>query len=121
MVMNLNIYIPHVFLNISKEQIIYIFENLEIGKISRIDFVIKIGQNNKCYNSAYIYFEEWYDNTVTKNFQERILNPDKEARIVYDDPYFWVILENKTTKVLQRKARICLDEDSQKKFENSLV
>lgn len=119
--MNLSIYIPHVFLNISKEYIINIFDILEIGKIKYIDIVPKVNNNNKYYNSAYIYFEEWYDNIVAKNFQERILNADKEARIVYDDPYFWVILENKTTKSLQRKPRICLDDLSQTNFEKSLV
>jgi hypothetical protein len=32
------------------------------------------------------------------HFQERVTNPDKEARIVYDEPWFWIVLENTAVK-----------------------
>jgi hypothetical protein len=28
------------------------------------------------------------------------VNPEKEARLVYDDPWFWVVLENKANRVV---------------------
>ena len=107
---NVNLYIPHVFANISKEEVTNVFESLRIGKVSNIDFVNKMADQSQ-YNAVYIHFEYWYDNTSARNFQERVLNPAKEARIVYDDPWYWIVLENKAKKHVSgdRKPRIVLD------------
>jgi len=45
------------------------------------------------------------------NLQKRIRDPEQEARIVYDDPWHWVVLENTGKKHLVngRKPRIHLD------------
>jgi hypothetical protein len=109
-IQNISVYIPHIFANIDKEQIEEVFENLKIGKVKNIDLIAKKGKN-EVYNAAYIHFEYWYDNTAAHNFQERILNPEKEARIVYDDPWYWIVLENKGNKHVSgdRKARIDLN------------
>ena len=108
---NVSLYIPHVFANISKEEVINIFESLRIGKVSNIDFVNKISDQSQQYNAVYIHFEYWHDNVAARNFQERVLNPDKEARIVYDDPWYWIVLENKAKKHVSgdRKPRVVLD------------
>ena len=108
---NVSLYIPHVFANISKDEVINVFESLRIGKVSNIDFVMKMGDHSQQYNAAYIHFEYWYDNTAARNFQERVLNPAKEARIVYDDPWYWIVLENKAKKHVSgdRKPRVVLD------------
>ena len=107
---NISVYIPHVFANIIKQQIEEVFENLKIGKVKNIDLISKKGKT-ELYNSAYIHFEYWYDNTAAHNFRERVLNPNKEARIVYDDPWYWIVLENKGNKHVSgdRKARIDLN------------
>jgi hypothetical protein len=107
---NVSLYIPHVFANISKEEVINVFEGLRIGKVSNIDFVNKMGDHSQ-YNAVYVHFEYWYDNAAARNFQERVLNPDKEARIVYDDPWYWIVLENKAKKHVSgdRKPRVVLD------------
>lgn len=107
---NVSLYIPHVFANISKEEVINIFESLRIGKVFNIDFVNKISDQTH-YNAAYIHFEYWHDNVAARNFQERVLNPAKEARIVYDDPWYWIVLENKAKKHVSgdRKPRVVLD------------
>lgn len=109
-IQNISVYIPHIFDNIVKEQIEEVFENLKIGKVKNIDLIAKKGKK-EVYNAAYIHFEYWYDNTAAHNFQERILNPEKEARIVYDDPWYWIVLENKGNKHVSgdRKARIDLN------------
>lgn len=114
---NMSLYIPHVFENITKEHIIYVFEILRIGKVCNIDFVTKLNQN-KVYNGAYIHFEYWYNNISNINLQEKIRNPNKEARIVYDEPWFWLILENTGSKNIERKKCVDLidnveDEDIQ--------
>ena len=111
---NISLYIPHVFANISKEFIAETFEKLRIGKVLNIDFVSKLGKDAP-YNTAYVHFEYWYDNTAAYNFQERVLNPEKEARIIYDEPWYWIVLENKAKKHVSgdRKPRIalCLQEE----------
>ena len=107
---NMSLYIPHVFANISKKMVAETFENLRIGNVKRVDFVYKMGSNGG-FNAVYIHFNYWYDNVAACNFQERVLDPNREARIVYDEPWYWIVLENKTKKVdsTKRKPRINLE------------
>jgi len=104
----MSIYIPHVFENITKDHIYYVFEILRIGRISHIDFIMKMSKN-KPYNCAYIHFEFWYNNIANINLQEKIRNPEKEARIVYDDPWFWLILENTASKTVEGERKPCIN------------
>jgi len=106
---NISLYIPHIFSNYNKKDIEDIFENLKIGKINNIDLISKIGKDNKEYNSAYIHFEYWYNNQITQNLQERVLNPNKEARLVYEDPWYWIVLENKGKKIQTGSRKTCID------------
>lgn len=109
---NLSLYIPHIFSNFTREDIVDVFENQQsIGKVKRVDLIAKMSSNNTAYNAAYIHFEYWNDNTATRNLQERILDTNKEAHIVYEDPWYWIVLENKTRKYEpnERKPRIALD------------
>ena len=107
-IQNVSVYIPHIFANIGKEQIEEVFENLKIGKVKNIDLIAKKGKD-EVYNAAYIHFEYWYDNTAAHNFRERVLNPEKEARIVYDDPWYWIVLENKGNKHVSGDRKACID------------
>jgi hypothetical protein len=95
---NISLYIPHVFSNISLDRIANIFKILRIGKVRQIDLVLNKGKKRQRYNAAYIHFEYWYDNVAARNFQERVRNPNKEARIIYDDPWYWIVLENKNPR-----------------------
>jgi hypothetical protein len=97
----LSLFIPRVFENIREESIIKVFETLCIGSVNYVDFVQKQGKNGKIYYAAFIHFNHWYDNTASRNFQERVLNPNKEARLVYDDPWYWIVFEN-TSAVVKR-------------------
>jgi hypothetical protein len=105
---NISLYIPHVFANITKNKIVETFEKLRIGSISRIDFINKKGKNEN-FNSVYIHFSQWYDNIASRNFQQRVLDPNMEARVVYDEPWFWIVLENKGQKAGDRKRSVNLD------------
>lgn len=107
---NISLYIPHVFANISKKMVAETFEDLRIGNVKCVDFVYKRGTNGE-FNAVYIHFNYWYDNIAAHNFQERVLDPNREARIVYDEPWYWIVLENKTKKVdsTKRKPRLNLE------------
>jgi len=108
----MSVYIPHIFSNINKDRIIRVFESLSIGKVNNIDFVEKISKYGATYNAAYIHFEYWYDTVVSASFQERVRNPEKEARLVYDEPWYWIVLENRGSKTISgtRKLRINLTD-----------
>jgi hypothetical protein len=108
---NISIYIPHVFANIDKDRISDAFESQGIGKVKNVDFVGKLGKEGHSFNAVYVHFEYWFESSVALNFQERVLNPNKEARIVYEDPWYWIVLENKAKKHASgsRKVRLVLD------------
>jgi hypothetical protein len=108
---NISIYIPHVFANIDKDRISDAFESQGIGKVKNVDFIGKLGKEGHQFNAVYVHFEYWYNSSIARNFQERVLNPNKEARIVYEDPWYWIVLENKANKHVSgsRKVRIVLD------------
>jgi hypothetical protein len=112
LVNNISLYIPHIFPNYSQEDVKNEFENQKIGKVSHVDFVSKMGQDGKAYNAAYIHFEYGCDTIANRNFQARICDPTKEARVVYDEPWYWIVLENKARKYApgERKPRIDLGD-----------
>ena len=85
-----------------------VFEDT-IGKVNHIDFVAKQGKDGNHFNVAYIHFDFWHDTIVTRNLQERILNDAQVARVVYDDPWYWVVLENKSKKFTTGERKVCLD------------
>ena len=89
-----SLYIARVFQNISKKRIATLFESLSLAKIKGIDLVTKIGKDGKPYNSAYIHVDSWFDTTSAKHFQEKIRSDAKEALLVYDDPWYWIVNEN---------------------------
>ncbi len=95
----LSLYIPRIFANISKERVAHIFKSLLIGEVSVIDFVPREDSNTgEPYNMAFVHFSEWYDNTASKNFQAKVNDPDTDAKIVYDDPWYWICLPNLNPK-----------------------
>lgn len=109
---NISLYIPHVFPNYSEGMIAKVFEDLKIGNVKSVDLVSKMGQDGKVYNAAYLHFEYWCDTVAARNFQARVLDPKMEARVVYDEPWHWIVLENKARKYVpgERKPRIDLGD-----------
>lgn len=108
---NISLFIPHVYGNYTSSMVSDVFDDMNIGLVKNVDFVSKMGSDGKPYNAAYIHFYEWHNTVVARNLQERVLNPDKEARVMYDDPWYWIVLENKGKKHMpgDRKPRIDLD------------
>lgn len=87
---NLTFYIPHINSNIAtKEYIKNIFHNLNIGKVERVCF---IGDKNFIDKVAFVYMEQWYNTIVVEHLQEKIIDDNQEAIIVYDDPNSWTLL-----------------------------
>ena len=95
---NMSVYIPHVFPNFTEEYIASVFENLNIGVVDHVDLVAKLDRQGNPYNAAYIHFKYWCSGPAAENMYYRIKDDTKEARIIHDDPWFWILLENKAKK-----------------------
>jgi len=107
----LSLYIPRVFSNFTQGMVAEVFYKLHLGKVSQVDLVAKYGNDGQPYNSVYVHFEFWYDTIAVRNFQARVLDPNQEARLVYDEPWYWIVLENTAKKHIsgQPKPRINLE------------
>ena len=107
---NTSLFIPHIFANISEERIRSVIENAaKYGEVEQIDMVAKKSADGKSYNSAYIHFKSWNQDERTQKFLAHLKDTSKQTHIVYDKPWFWIVLENtssdkkKTTKTLDQK------------------
>lgn len=90
-----SVLIPHVWDNITKEYITSIFEKLNIADVARVDM---IPRENSTSFMAFVHMNSWYHNTAAENLRNKILRGD-EGRIVYDDPWHWVIVKAKNPRL----------------------
>lgn len=92
-----SVYIPRVFSNIHPNVIRYTFESQNIGVVDHIQVVQRPKKKGKSSTyMAFVYFNKWFNNQSAINLAERIMDPEKQARVVYDDPYYWIVLPNTT-------------------------
>lgn len=89
----LSLYIPLLMLDANQELIKKTFRKQDIGLVESVHFGEK-WKNGKMYCCAWVYFTKWYNNPASIHFQERILDKDKEARIIYNDPSYWICVKN---------------------------
>jgi hypothetical protein len=116
----ISLFIPRVFSNITKQRISTIFETLDIGKVSNIDFVGKRDIYGKKYNSVYIHFQYWYDSSAAIQFQRKIFDPNATAKLVYDDPWYWIVMENKGKKYVSTSASVSIKQKEHDKKEEHI-
>jgi len=87
-----SVFIPRVFTNIGEERISSIFNHLSIGDVNRVDLIRKTGKNGDNYNMAFVHFNHLYDSPSAEAFKRDVEDTEKKAKIVYDDPWFWLVL-----------------------------
>lgn len=92
-----SLYLPRVFTNISKEEIMQVIESHDLGKVSHIDFIQKEDGQGRMYHTAYVHFEYWSNSTNAIHLQAR-LEAGERVKIVYSAPYFWYALKNHSKK-----------------------
>ncbi len=95
---DLSVYIPYLENQHANEEYIRnIFNSLNIGDVKRVDFQPKsnVYLDTSHDKVAFVHMERWFNNICVHNLQERILDENNEARIVHDDPHYWVLLRNK--------------------------
>ena len=89
-----SICIPRVFNNIAEKKIRQVFDELNLGKISRIDIKERKNEKGEVFNRVYIHFEKWFWNENAKAARTKLVS-GKEIKIVYDNPWFWKVSANK--------------------------
>ena len=105
-----SIYIPRVYANISTEFVAETFESLNLGIVDRVEAVPRPG--DKTTYMAFVYFASWNSgNKAAAHLAKRINCPTPgatQARIVYDDPWYWILLPNTSENTSSKKTD---DED----------
>ena len=101
-----SVFIPRVFTNIGEQRITTIFQQLDIGDVRKVDLITKVN-NNGTFNMAFVHFEGLYNTSAAETFRQDVENPEKKAKIVYDDPWFWLVLPfiKKETPLEQNPAQ----------------
>jgi hypothetical protein len=95
---SLSLYIPYIENRYANEEYIRnTFKSLNIGDVKRVDFQTKTTPYSDTSHGklAFVHMERWFNNICVHNLQERILDENNEARIVHDDPQYWLLLRNK--------------------------
>ena len=113
----MTLYIPRVYKKVSQSFIVSVFEDkIRFGKIRSVHMVkIPLSKNNY---SAVIQFESWNETIVTTNFQTRIFKQGF-ARVVHDDPWYWIVTENQEKDQDQDKAQAEEGEENVNQIEDS--
>ena len=94
----LSVYIPYVANeDANTEYIKNRFNTLNLGIVKRVDFQpnYSVHSKNSIGKKAFVHMV-WFDNISVEHLQEKIMNGGYiEARIIHDDPRFWVLKRNK--------------------------
>jgi hypothetical protein len=103
-----SLFIPHIFANIDEERIKSVIETAKYGQVEQIDLIPKKSGDGKAYNSAYIHMKSWNEDEKTQKFLAHLKDTSKQTHLVYDKPWYWIVLENtssdkKKTKTLDMK------------------
>jgi hypothetical protein len=105
-----SIFIPRIETEFNAEFIAEVFNRNDIAQVSRIYIkpyksIIKKNGLNK-YNRAYIDIKEWYSTEAAYNFIKRLINPNREARIIYSEDNWWPVEINNNVNMLDSIKRV---------------
>lgn len=88
--------IPRVFNNISETRVRQVFDDLDLGKISRIDIKERKNEKGESFKRVYVHFDKWFWNEDAQAARRKLVS-GKEIKIVYDNPWFWKVSASKWT------------------------
>ena len=86
--------IPRVFNNITETRVRQVFDELGLGKISRIDVKERTSEKGESFKRVYVHFEKWFWNDDAQAVRRKLIS-GKEIKIVYDNPWFWKVSASK--------------------------
>ena len=116
----LSLYIPIIDAETTEQYIIKMFETQQIGKVMRVDFVKNTVKNRR---EAFLHFDEWFDNNVSKALREDITDPTTKSRLVYSGAKFWPLLVNKNahSRVPNPNYEVLKSEEVKNVFKSQVV
>ena len=103
---SMSLFIAYVFPNIGIHRIINIFQDANLGIVSRVDFIKKTDKQGKSFNNVYIHFHRWFETEEAQQFQDSIRDPEAKTTLQYDGPWFWIVLENTFVKKIKEKREV---------------
>jgi hypothetical protein len=86
--------IPRVFNNINESRIRKVFDDLSLGKISRVDIKERRNEKGETFKRVYVHFDKWFWNEDAQAARRKLVS-GKEIKIVYDNPWFWKVSASK--------------------------
>jgi hypothetical protein len=86
--------IPRVFNNITESRIRQVFDDLGLGKISRVDIKERKNEKGDSFKRVYVHFDKWFWNEDAQAARRKLVS-GKEIKIVYDNPWFWKVSASK--------------------------
>ena len=92
-----SICIPFVFESINDKRIMGIFQEMNFGKIERIEKNPYKSKDGRKVNRVFIYLNWKNDENVNKVRNDLLCG--KEIMIMYDSPWFWKISANRLDKI----------------------
>jgi hypothetical protein len=105
----LSLMIPRIFPQwVDEQKIIDIFHKQQLGRVYKVSIIRMPDSKKRAYPiyQAFVYFSAWYNNDIAYNFQQRIFGSNAQARVVYDDPWYWVAFENTKKRLSNNDKRI---------------
>lgn len=104
-----SIYIPFVDKVVDPEFIARAIEKNGLAKVGSVTIepykssyasILKNGVSK--YNQAYVGIKAWEDTEAAYNFIQRLKNPNREARLVYEDDNWWQVeINEEPNKILK--------------------
>jgi len=89
-----SICIPRVFANIDENRIKDIIDKIGLGKIKRIDKLMRTNEKGEAFQRVFIHFHQWFWTETAMEARRRLV-AGMDIKIVYDDPWFWKISANR--------------------------
>ena len=88
--------IPRVFPNITSERVKAVFEQLGIGRVERVDVVVRTGEKGEILKRVFVHLE-WNESENAAKARQRLLCGN-DIKVIYDEPWFWKISANRSTR-----------------------
>ena len=90
--------IPRLSMDTKETFIRKTFNDLNLGEIGRIDLIVKRNDKGENFKRAFIHYLKWNDNENALYVKSRLDN-EQDIKVVYDNPWYWKVSINKSTKL----------------------
>lgn len=93
-----SIYISRVEKKYSAEFIAELLRKSGLAKVSKIaiePYKSSLKPGTIKYNHVYVEIKSWIETEAAYNFIQRLKNPNRETRLVYEDDFWWTVEINK--------------------------